>query len=157
MDRRIQLAPSVPGLFALYDPDDKPAGWYLRSIQRAGASHGIPVYARSFSEGVQRPREPLGGMIVLSKTPEPIPIPDELDADILKYPHHGVAKAGWNYLKHISPELAVITNGRYNVKNTRKDAEKRGIDLLYTTDGAVRLRTDGIVWVVDQLPLDESK
>ena len=81
MDRRIQLAPSVPGLFALYDPDDKPAGWYLRSIQRAGASHGIPVYARPFSEGVQRPREPLGGMIVLSKTPEPIPIPDELDVD----------------------------------------------------------------------------
>ena len=82
--------------------------------------------------------------------------PEELDADILKYPHHGVAKAGWNFLKHISPELSVITNGRYNVKNTRKDAEKRGIPLVYTAEGTVRLRTDGNIWVVDQWELKEE-
>jgi len=80
--------------------------------------------------------------------------PEVLDADILKYPHHGVAKAGWNFLKHISPEVAVITNGRYSIKNTRKDAEKRHLPLVYTDEGAVRLRTDGKIWVLDQIVLD---
>ena len=36
IDQRISAAATVPGLFALYDPEDVPAGWYLRSIQRAG-------------------------------------------------------------------------------------------------------------------------
>ena len=43
IDQRISAAATVPGLFALYDPEDVPAGWYLRSIQRAGEAHGIPV------------------------------------------------------------------------------------------------------------------
>ena len=45
IDQRISAAATVPGLFALYDPEDVPAGWYLRSIQRAGEAHGIPVIA----------------------------------------------------------------------------------------------------------------
>ena len=43
IDERIKSLSPVPGLFALYNPEDIPAGWYLRSIQRAGAAHGIPV------------------------------------------------------------------------------------------------------------------
>ena len=35
---------------------------------------------------------------------------------------------------------------------TRKDAEKRGIPLVYTAEGTVRLRTDGNIWVLDMLP-----
>lgn len=81
IDGKVKAAPTVPGLFALYDPEDEPAGWYLRSIRRAGEAHGIPVYARPLSEGTELPREKLGGMIVLSKTKTPIPIPDELDVD----------------------------------------------------------------------------
>jgi len=76
--------------------------------------------------------------------------PEILDADILKYPHHGVDRAGWNFLKHVSAELAVITNGRYSVKNTRQDAEKRHLPLIYTDEGTIRLRCDGSVWLVDQ-------
>ena len=79
---------------------------------------------------------------------------DKLDVDIFKYPHHGVRPAGWNFLKHMSPELTVITNKRYSVKEARKDAEKRGITPLYTANGLVRLRTDGYIWVVDQFALD---
>lgn len=82
--------------------------------------------------------------------------PEKLDVDIFKYPHHGVRPAGWNFLKHMSAEMTVITNSRYRVKDTRKDAEKRGIALLYTADGMVRLRTDGRIWVVDQIALDEQ-
>lgn len=81
IDERLRDASLIPGLFALYDPEDKPAGWYLRSIQRAGAAHGIPVYARLLSEGVELPREKLGGMIVLSKPQTPVSIPAELDVD----------------------------------------------------------------------------
>ena len=81
IDERGRSMTEVPGLFALYDPEDKPAGWYLRSIQRAGEAHGIPVYARPLSEGTALPMKLLGGMIVLSKTKTPIPIPPELDVD----------------------------------------------------------------------------
>ena len=81
IDERVRSLDEVPGLFALYDPDDKPAGWYLRSIQRAGEAHGIPVYARPLSEGTALPMKLLGGMIVLSKTKTPIPILPELDVD----------------------------------------------------------------------------
>ena len=80
--------------------------------------------------------------------------PEILQSDILKYPHHGVAKAGWNYLKHIGAELAVITNSRYNTKTVRQDAKKRHLPLVFTGDGMVRLRTDGEIWVVDQIKLD---
>ena len=81
IDERVRSLAEVPGLFALYDPEDKPAGWYLRSIQRAGEAHGVPIYARPLSEGTALPPQLLGGMIVLSKTKTPIPIPDELDVD----------------------------------------------------------------------------
>lgn len=81
IDRRVKGAPSVPGLFALYDPEDVPAGWYLRSIQRAGEAHGLPVYAHPLAEGWALPDHELGGMIVLSKTKLPVVIPEELDVD----------------------------------------------------------------------------
>lgn len=80
--------------------------------------------------------------------------PEKLDVDIFKYPHHGVRPAGWNFLKHMSPEMTVITNSRRNVKDARLDAEKRGITPVYTANGLVRLRTDGRIWVADQIALD---
>ena len=81
--------------------------------------------------------------------------PEKLDVDIFKYPHHGVRPAGWNFLSHMSPEMAIITNSRFNqnVKVVRKDAEKRGITPICTSEGMVRLRTDGRIWVVDQIKL----
>lgn len=58
--------------------------------------------------------------------------PELLKADILKYPHHYVTKAGWNFLKPVGEELAVVANRRYSVWNTRKDAEKKNFSLVYT-------------------------
>jgi len=80
--------------------------------------------------------------------------PEKLDVDIFKYPHHGVRPAGWNFLKHMSAELTVITNTRARVKDTYKDAYRRDIAVLYTEYGMVRMRTDGHIWVVDQIALD---
>ena len=60
IDQRISAAATVPGLFALYDPEDVPAGWYLRSIQRAGEAHGIPVIAHPLAEGWALPEQGIG-------------------------------------------------------------------------------------------------
>jgi len=80
--------------------------------------------------------------------------PEDLKADILKYPHHGVAIAGWNFLKHVGAELTVITNSRFSIKETRKDADRKKLPQVYTGQGMVRLRTDGEIWVVDQIPME---
>lgn len=85
-----------------------------------------------------------GQNLLLNTTPE------ILKADILKYPHHGVDKAGWNFLKHVGAELAVITNSRYNVKVTRKDAEKRNLPLIYSYSGPITFKCDGNIWLVKQ-------
>lgn len=76
--------------------------------------------------------------------------PELLEADIFKYPHHGVTRAGWNFIKHIDAELAVITNEREKTASASEDAENKMLPLLYTGDGMIRLRTDGHIWVVDQ-------
>jgi len=76
--------------------------------------------------------------------------PELLKADILKYPHHGVVRAGWNFLKHVGAELAIVTNGRWSVKNTREDAKSRHLPLLFTDEGVVSMVTDGTTWVVSQ-------
>ena len=48
----------------------------------------------------------------------------------------------------------MITNSRYSVKETRKDADRKKLPQIYTAAGMVRLRTDGEIWVVDQIPLE---
>lgn len=74
-----------------------------------------------------------------------------LKADILKYPHHGVAKVGWKFLGNVQPELAVVTSKLVSIKETVADSEKRGLPLVSTVPGVVRLRTDGVIWVVDRI------
>lgn len=74
-----------------------------------------------------------------------------LNADILKYPHHGVAKAGWRFLECVDPELAVVTSNLRSIKDVVADCEKKNIQLVSTVPGVVRLRTDGIIWVVDRI------
>ncbi len=74
-----------------------------------------------------------------------------LKADILKYPHHGVAKAGWKFLENVDAELAIVTSNLKNIKETVADSEKRGLPLVSSVPGIVRLRTDGHIWVVDRI------
>lgn len=74
-----------------------------------------------------------------------------LKADILKYPHHGVAKIGWKFLGNVDPELAIVTSKLSSIDETVADSEKRGLPLVSSVPGIVRLRTDGIIWVVDRI------
>ncbi len=89
----------------------------------------------------------IDGQNELLKTPQLLP------ADILKYPHHAVTKAGWKFLAHVAPELAVVTSWHERSQYAARDARKRGIPMLFTEDGMIRLRTDGLIWVVDQKDL----
>lgn len=74
-----------------------------------------------------------------------------LKADILKYPHHGVAKAGWKFLENVDAELAIVTSKLVSIDETVADSEKRGLPLVSSVPGIVRLRTDGVIWVVDRI------
>ena len=74
-----------------------------------------------------------------------------LKADILKYPHHGVAKAGWKFLDNVNAELAIVTSKLTTIDETVADSQKRGLPLVSSIPGTVRLRTDGIIWVVDRI------
>lgn len=79
-----------------------------------------------------------------------------LSADIVKYPHHGLARMQEKLVEAIAPALAIITNSPGgNVLGDARMAEYF-IPVMYTVDGAIRLRTDGQIWVVDRLTGPEN-
>ena len=72
-----------------------------------------------------------------------------LDADILKYPHHGLVGMKNQFYKLITPELALI-NGAADVMDAGKEyMAKKKIPYLLGYKGITRMRTDGNIWVVD--------
>ena len=75
---------------------------------------------------------------------------DALDADVLKYPHHGLEKLNAKYMEAVSPLFLFVTN---NLRNTdgRKYIQRSGIANAYTVPGFVYLSTDGMTWVADRI------
>ncbi len=74
-----------------------------------------------------------------------------LDADILKYPHHGLAAMNVSFFEAVSPEICVV-----NCSSTRKEVSrgflrKQRVPRLNTYNGLIRMRTDGQIWVIDYL------
>jgi beta-lactamase superfamily II metal-dependent hydrolase len=78
---------------------------------------------------------------------------EELDADIIKYPHHGIEVLREDYLAAVSPLFLVITNNHrqtagwkwiHSVQNT--------IPYAYTVPNLVHLTTDGTTWVAEKIP-----
>ena len=74
-----------------------------------------------------------------------------LDADILKYPHHGLARINTDLLAAISPELSLINGGKDSGANGREFMTKKRYPFLVGYKGLTRMRTDGVIWVVDYL------
>lgn len=74
---------------------------------------------------------------------------ERLDADILKYPHHGKDALKKAYLDAVSPLYFVVTN---NLKeyDGKKFIRSTGIPYAYTVPGFVHLKTDGQTWLVDR-------
>ena len=74
-----------------------------------------------------------------------------LNADILKYPHHGQVKLNNDFLALISPSLAFLDGAADAVKEGAKYCQKNDLPYLLSYKGLTRLRTDGKIWVVDYL------
>lgn len=77
---------------------------------------------------------------------------DELKADVIKVPHHGITAVNGAYLNAVNPFFAIVTNYRKGVDKIITQLEGRSIPALYSADGAVVLETDGDDWYVWQEP-----
>lgn len=74
-----------------------------------------------------------------------------LNADILKYPHHGQVRLNNDFLALISPSLAFLDGAADTIKDGVKYCQKHEIAHLLGYKGLTRLRTDGSIWVIDYL------
>lgn len=76
---------------------------------------------------------------------------EELDADILKYPHHGIEELRPDYKAAVSPLFLVVTNNHRQTAGWK--AIQRGtIPFAYTVPGFVCAFTDGQTWLAHRIP-----
>ena len=75
----------------------------------------------------------------------------DLRADILKYPHHGYEPLNLGFLQTVNPRLCVITSGPSEAAGVEQ-LRDYGVKYVYTASGALRLTTDGHVWLVERMP-----
>lgn len=76
---------------------------------------------------------------------------DALDADILKYPHHGIEDLRPEYKAAVSPLFLVVTNNHRQTSGWK--AIQRGtIPFAYTVPGFVCAFTDGQTWLTHRIP-----
>lgn len=79
-----------------------------------------------------------------------------LKADILKMPHHGQQPLQNEFLAAVQPEL-VFMNGAADVMDGgKKYLNKKGVPFILGYQGLTRMRTDGVIWVVDYLHEDNT-
>lgn len=76
--------------------------------------------------------------------------PEELKADVLKAPHHGITPMVGKFLETVAPEALIMTNSRKRVNRGAVQADARGIPTYYAADGTVILETDGDDWYIRQ-------
>lgn len=78
---------------------------------------------------------------------------DELDADILKYPHHGIEVLREDYMAAVSPLFLVITNNHRQTAGWKWiHSNKNTIPYAYTVPNLVHLTTDGTNWIAEKIP-----
>ena len=78
---------------------------------------------------------------------------DALDADILKYPHHGIEVLREDYLAAVSPLFMVITNNHRQTAGWKWiNGSKNDIPYAYTVPDLVYLTTDGATWIAEKIP-----
>lgn len=73
-----------------------------------------------------------------------------LDAEILKFPHHGLEPLNPAFHEAVTPEYCIITNTNRNY-HTAYELRRSQIPYLFTVSGYVHLVTDGQVWFVELL------
>lgn len=78
--------------------------------------------------------------------------PEQLQADIMKVPHHGIITMPESFLKAVGAEFLFVTNEAAGLDNFRKYMDRviPGVPMLCSGDGAVVMETDGQDWYVWQ-------
>lgn len=78
--------------------------------------------------------------------------PEELKADVIKIPHHGITPVEPDFLTAVSPEFAIVTNyaDEKRLSKLMYQLEGRGIPHYFSGEGTVELATDGTDWYVWQ-------
>lgn len=78
---------------------------------------------------------------------------EQLDADLIKLPHHGITPAVPEFLDAVSPAAAIVTNRKGGVESKSiAQLDSRKIPAFFAGDGTVYAVTDGVDWYVHQTP-----
>ena len=80
---------------------------------------------------------------------------DDVHADILKYPHHGHATMNQAILTTIAPELAIITAKPTRAPYALAQLDAMAIPAAHTDECGLLLQTDGQVWILQNLTMEE--
>lgn len=78
---------------------------------------------------------------------------EALDADILKYPHHGIEELRSDYKAAVSPLFLVVTNNHRQTAGW-KYIHRQEVPYAYTVPGLVCAFTDGQTWLTHRIPSD---
>lgn len=76
--------------------------------------------------------------------------PDQIHADILKVPHHGLVNMVLNFTQTVNPEFAFVTHRPKSTEKVNRQLEKAGIPYLHHSRGTIIMETDGTDWYVTQ-------
>jgi len=77
----------------------------------------------------------------------------QLEADLIKLPHHGITPAVPEFLDAVSPAAAVITNRKNGMESKSiAQLDSRKLLAFFAGDGTVYAVTDGVDWYVVQTP-----
>lgn len=80
-------------------------------------------------------------------------LPEIVDVDILKAPHHGITAVVDEFLEAASPLALLVTNTDQRA-NVAPQARKKELPVYYSGKGRVVMETDGQDWYVYQLAGD---
>lgn len=80
---------------------------------------------------------------------------DDVRADILKYPHHGHAAMNQALLTAIAPKLAIITAKPTRAPYALAQLDAMAIPAAHTDECGLLLKTDGQVWILQNLTMEE--
>ena len=81
---------------------------------------------------------------------------DDLHADVLKYPHHGLNELTSAFLEAVNPSYGVFTHGSLDTSAAQQVLDSIDAFYSFATWGTIHLATDGHEWHVEQ-PMDEEK
>ncbi|NLO84315.1 MAG: MBL fold metallo-hydrolase [Clostridiales bacterium] len=78
-------------------------------------------------------------------------LPEQLKADILKAPHHGITPMVDEFLSAVDPDVLLFTSTSKRVTTGAAQAVRSELIHYFVGDGTVILETDGTDWYVRQL------